>query len=86
MAAVLGWLVGMTGGLGCNLSLDGVRRRRSGAAAQHLSQWIGKSSWLGQLENVSLGHGYHSFGGEVGASNTPAIRRLIPSRRHQLSP
>src|SRR5258705_1536641 len=29
---------------------------------------------------------YHSFGGEVEASNTPTIRRLIPSRRHQLSP
>jgi hypothetical protein len=28
---------------------------------------------------------YHSFGGEVGASNTPTIRRLTPSRRHQLS-
>src|SRR5262245_34759700 len=29
---------------------------------------------------------YHSFGGEVEASNTPTIRRLIPSCRHQLSP
>src|ERR1700758_1656219 len=28
---------------------------------------------------------YHSFGGEVEASNTPTIRRLIPSRRHQIS-
>src|SRR5437773_5739392 len=28
---------------------------------------------------------YHSFGGEVEASNTPTIRRLTPSRRHQLS-
>jgi hypothetical protein len=27
---------------------------------------------------------YHSFGGEVEASNTPTIRRLTPSRRHQL--
>jgi transposase len=27
---------------------------------------------------------YHSFSGEVEASNTPTIRRLIPSRRHQL--
>jgi hypothetical protein len=32
-------------------------RPRRLAAAQHLGQWIGKSSWLGQLENVSLGHG-----------------------------
>src|SRR5262249_48821805 len=28
---------------------------------------------------------YHSFDGEVGASNTPTIRRLTPSCRHQLS-
>ena len=27
---------------------------------------------------------YHSFGGEVEASNTPTIRRLTSSRRHQL--
>jgi len=27
---------------------------------------------------------YHSFAGEVEASNTPTIRRLTPSRRHQL--
>jgi len=27
---------------------------------------------------------YHSFVGEVGASNTTTIRRLIPSPRHQL--
>jgi hypothetical protein len=27
---------------------------------------------------------YHSFSGEVEASNTPTIRRLTPSRRHQL--
>jgi hypothetical protein len=29
---------------------------------------------------------YHSFTGEVEASNTPTIRRLTLSRRHQLSP
>jgi hypothetical protein len=28
---------------------------------------------------------YHSFSGEVEASNTSTIRRLIPSCRHQLS-
>jgi hypothetical protein len=27
---------------------------------------------------------YHSFIGEVGALNTTTIRRLTPSRRHQL--
>jgi hypothetical protein len=29
---------------------------------------------------------YHSFAGKVEVSNTPTIRRLTPSRRHQLSP
>src|SRR5215218_5506150 len=29
---------------------------------------------------------YHSFGGEVEASSTPTIRRLIPPCRHQLLP
>lgn len=29
---------------------------------------------------------YHSFGGELGASNTPRIRRLTSLCRHQLSP
>src|SRR5205823_1137409 len=29
---------------------------------------------------------YHSFAGEVEGSNTPTIRRLTLSRRHQLSP
>jgi hypothetical protein len=28
---------------------------------------------------------YHSFAGEVEALNTPTIRRLTPSRRHELS-
>jgi hypothetical protein len=61
----------------------GLRQQCSRAVAQHLGQRIGKSSWLGKLENVSLGHG---FAGEVEASNTPTIRRLNSSRRHQLSP
>src|SRR6201987_5180913 len=57
MAAVVRQLVGMTDEQGCNLALNGVRQQRSGAAAQHLGQRIGKSSWLGQLETVSLGTG-----------------------------
>src|SRR2546423_12064092 len=40
-----------------NLSLDGLRQKRSRAVAQNLGQRIGKSSWLGELENVSVGHG-----------------------------
>src|SRR3954453_14796647 len=57
MAAVLGQLVAMAGEQGRNLGLDGLRQQRPCAAAQHLGQWIGKSSWLSELENISLGHG-----------------------------
>ena len=42
---------------GAVASLDGLRQQRSCAVAQHLSQRVAKSSWLGQLQNVSLGHG-----------------------------
>src|SRR5690242_3102777 len=34
-----------------------LRQQRSGTVAQHLRQRIDKTSWLGKLENVSLGHG-----------------------------
>jgi hypothetical protein len=36
------------------------------------------------LMRLSWVTAYHSFSGEVEASNTPTIRRLTPSRRHQL--
>jgi hypothetical protein len=57
LAAVVGQLVGMAGKQGRNLGLDRLRQQRSRAVAQNLGQRIGKSSWLRQLENVSLGHG-----------------------------
>src|SRR5258707_3770437 len=41
-------------------------------------------SWESWKTLVSV-WAYHSFSGEVEASNTPTIRRLIPSCRHQLS-
>src|SRR5438552_16775815 len=34
-----------------------LRQQRSRAVAQNLGQRIGKTSWLGELENVSVGHG-----------------------------
>src|SRR5437660_1231511 len=57
LAPILGPLVGMAVEQGRDLGLDGLRQQRSRAIAQHLSQRISKSSWLGELENVSLGHG-----------------------------
>ena len=41
---------------------------------------------IGRSLNVSLGHGVSLFAGKVEALNTPTIRRLTPSHRHQLSP
>jgi hypothetical protein len=53
---------------GCNLGLDGLRQQRSRAVAQNLGQRISKSSWLGELENVSVGHGVSLL---RGGSNNP---------------
>jgi hypothetical protein len=85
LATVVGQLVGMGAEQGCNLGLDGLRQQRSRAVAQHLGQRIRKSSWLGELENVSLGHGVSLLRWRSGGSNTPTIRRLTLSCRHQLS-
>src|SRR3954465_14724739 len=57
MAAVLGQLVGMAREQGRNPGLDGLRQQRPCAATQHLGQRVNKSSWLSELENISLGHG-----------------------------
>src|SRR5262245_23513324 len=86
LTAIVGEFVGMRAEQGGNLSLDRLRHQRSCAVAQHLGQRIDKSSWLGELENISLGHGVSLLRWRVEASSTPTIRRLIPSCRHQLSP
>jgi hypothetical protein len=65
---------------GGNLRLDGMGQKGTSTAAQHL----GKRPWLGKLENVTLGHGVSLLQWRSGGSNTPTIRRLTPSRRHQL--
>src|SRR5262249_28516871 len=54
--------------------------------AQNLGQRIGKSSWLRELQNISLSHGVSLLcwrsGGVEHLHDTPPY----PSRRHQLSP
>src|ERR1035441_1243148 len=40
-----------------NLGLHGLRQQRSRAVAQHIGQQIGKRPWLGQLDEIILGHG-----------------------------
>src|SRR5262249_26367577 len=56
-AAIIGELVGMAAEQARNLGLDGLRQKHPRAVAQNLGQRIGKSSWLRELENISLGHG-----------------------------
>jgi len=78
LAAVLGQLVSMTGEQGCSLGLDCLGQQRSRAVAQHRGQRISKSSWLGELENVSFGHGVSLLRWRSGASNTPRYAALPP--------
>ena len=40
---------------GGHFGLDGLRQKRSRAVAQGLGQRVRKSSWLGELEDVSIG-------------------------------
>src|SRR6516162_2900611 len=57
LATVIGQLVGMAGEQDCDLGLHRLRQQRSRAVAQNLGQRVRKSSWLAELENVSVGHG-----------------------------
>src|SRR3954465_10253614 len=63
--------------------LDGLRQQRSRAVAQNLGQRIAKSSWLGEFENVSVGHGVSLLqwrsGGVEHPHDTPPYP-FIPSR------
>src|SRR5436305_1432153 len=63
----------------CASSARAPLRKTSVSGSAKLPGW---ESWK-TLVSVTA---YHSFGGEVEASNTPTIRRLTPSCRHQLSP
>jgi len=58
---------------------DGIRSSVRGQLAPAVPGW---ASWK-TLVSVTA---YHSFAGEVEALNTPTIRRLTPSCRHQLPP
>src|SRR5262249_13132134 len=55
--AIIGKLVGMAAEQARTLGLNRLRQKRSRAVAQNLGQRIGKSSWLPELENISLSHG-----------------------------
>ena len=85
LAAVLGQFVSMSCEQSCNLGLDRLRQQRSRAVRSTSVRGSAKvPGWQSGKTLVSV-TAYHSFAGGVQALNTPTIRRLTPSRRHQLS-
>src|SRR5215218_5764423 len=84
LAAVLGLSVGMAAEEGCDLRLDGLRQQGSRALAQNFGERIGELCWLDQLDDIILGHGVSLLRWRSGGFEHPTIRRLNPSRRHQL--
>src|SRR4051812_15720648 len=84
LAAVFGLSVGVAAQEGCDLGLDSLRQQRSRALAQNFGERIGEGFWLNQLGNIILDHGVSLLWWRSGGSNTPTIRRLNPSPRHQL--
>src|SRR5262249_40386863 len=67
-----------------HLRCDSLGQKRAGTAAQHLSQRVGQRTWLGKLENITVGHGVSLLQWRSGGENTPTIRRPTLSCRHQL--
>jgi ATP-dependent DNA ligase len=53
-------------------------RRPDGIVAQNLGQRIGKSSWLGELEDVSVGHGVSLLRWRSGRLRTPPRYAALP--------
>src|SRR5215471_14579566 len=67
-----------------NLRLDRLGQQRTRAAAQDLGQRVGEDPWLGELDDVTVGHGvsllHWRSGGVEYHHDTPPY----PSARHQL--
>src|ERR1700731_3350710 len=62
----------------CPNSVLAPLRKTSVSGSENVPGWVSSKT----LVSVTA---YHSFGEEVEALNTPTIRRLTPSCRHQLS-
>jgi hypothetical protein len=84
LLARLGRQIGMLCEKLGNLRFERLGQQRTRAIAQDLGQGIGKGSWLGELDHVTVGHGVSLLHWRVEALNTTTIRRLTPSCRHQL--
>jgi hypothetical protein len=84
LLARLGLEIGMLCEKFSNLRLDRLGQQGTSAAAQDLRQGIGEGPGWASLITLLSDTAYHSFIGELEALNTTTIRRLTPSRRHQL--
>jgi len=68
-AAVVRLEIGMLGKKPGHFGLDRLGEQAASAVAKNFGERIAKRSWLNQLDNVIVGHGVSSFGGEVAGLN-----------------
>jgi hypothetical protein len=80
----LGWIEGQTVAIEYRWA-EGRSERLAEIAAEFVSGSAKFPDWESWKTLASV-TAYHSFAGEVEALNTPTIRRLTPSCRHQLPP
>jgi hypothetical protein len=83
LAAVIGEFVGMAAEQGGYFCLDRLRQQRSSPVAHHVGQLIGQCPWLGELENISLGHGlrWRSGGFEIPPRYVASIPHAVTNFR-----
>ena len=68
-AAVVRLEIGMLGKKPGHFGLDRLGEQAASAVAKNFGERIAKRSRLNQLDNVIVGHGVSSFGGEVAGLN-----------------
>src|SRR6266849_7732461 len=77
-AAVVGELVGMVVEQGRNLGFHRLRKQRSRTVAQNFRERIGQCPWLGELENITIGHGVSLLRWRSGRLRTPPRYAALP--------
>src|SRR6516225_6187029 len=87
LMARLGLEIGMLCEKLSNLRLDRLGQQRSRAAAQDLCQGVGENPWLGELDDVTVGHGvsllhWRSGGVEHHHDTPPYPVSPSPTSRH----
>jgi hypothetical protein len=68
-AAVLRLEIGVLGKERGHFGLNSLGEHAARPIAKHFGKRIAKRSWLNQLDNIIVGHGVSSFGGEVAGLN-----------------